>query len=156
MESNKWAGWILFGFKSLCSASSSALRCQNCLKSLALLLPHCYTDIIEPGRLSQTIWRSFFLSKNFFEIYILTQTFSLTFSILKLLFLCVCFRCFLKDQGSHTATCLKKINKSYTIHRVGNIKVTASFPPLFYFHLWNRFDLVSLKAENFDKGGRTI
>lgn len=38
-ESNKWADWILFRFKSLCSASSSALRCQNCLKSLALLYP---------------------------------------------------------------------------------------------------------------------
>jgi len=44
VEGSKWAGWILFGFESLCSANSSALRCQNCLKSLPLLYP-ASTDI---------------------------------------------------------------------------------------------------------------
>lgn len=63
----------------------------------------------------------------------------------------------LKRTGYPSSSSLKKKKKkSYTIYQDLSSKVTASFPPPFYFLHWSTFDLVSLKAENFNKGGRTI
>lgn len=63
----------------------------------------------------------------------------------------------LKRTGYPSSSSLKKKKKkSYTIYQDLSSKVTASFPPSFYFLHWSTFDLVSLKAENFNKGGRTI